>query len=327
MEARAGYSDLVLAGLEAQAHAQGDCDPRQTAAIEIAAGLWARAFSMAQGGEPYLTPATLGHIARGLVRDGECVCLVSPGEALIPVVLTNVTGGPEESTWRYQVDMVGPTSTVTKDVPGDEVLHFRYAYRATEPWRGVAPWQWARETGQTAGNVERTAKQEAGIPTSYLLHSFRTKTDEEMDWLTRKLKQARGTLSVIGSDEKHPHTGSGEPYKASRIGSEMPGELNTLRQDSAVQILAACGVHPALVGIERGEAAATREVWRQFLYATVQPVARLVEDEMRHKLATKTSLGFDDLAASDIQGRARAHAALVKSGMSQDAAGRHTGIT
>ena len=82
-----------------------------------------------------------------------------------------------------------------------------------------------------------------------------------------------------------------------------------------------------MVGIERGEGTASREQWRQFLYATIEPVARLaIADELNRKLDTDVRLAFDDLAASDIQGRARAYGALVKAEMDPKQAARLCGF-
>ena len=326
IEARSGYSSLVLAGLEAEASGTGNRDPRHTAAIEIAAGLWSRALSMAAGGDPYLTPSVLAHIGRALVRDGECVCPVIPGEALQPAVLTNVEGGPDPATWRYHLDSVGPSRTERRNLPASDVLHFRYAYRVDMPWQGVAPWKWARVSSSAAANIETLARDEAGIPAGYLVQHGGTMDEPQFQKFAEALQGIRGKITAF-MNKKHTHTGSELPFKAERIGGSPPDAINVLRNDSAVQLLAACGVHPGLVGIERGEGTASREQWRQFLYATIEPVARLaITDEINRKLDTGIRLAFDDLAASDIQGRARAFGALVKAEMDPTQAARLCGF-
>ncbi|MYG65762.1 MAG: phage portal protein [Gammaproteobacteria bacterium] len=326
VEARSGYSGLVLAGFEAEAHGDGNRDPRHTAALEVAAGLWSRALSMATGGEPYLTPSVLAHIGRALVRGGECVCIVSPGEVLQPAVLVNVHGGADPASWRYVLDVVGPTKTETRYLAASEVVHFRYAYRVDQPWRGVAPWQWARVSAGAAANIEALARDEAGIPAGYLVQEGGNMNDLQFERFSEALQNIRGRINAF-MNKKHPSTGGELPFKAERIGGNPPDSINVLRNDSAVQLLAACGVHPGLVGIERGEGTASREQWRQFLYATIEPVARLaIADELDAKLDTGIRLAFDDLAASDIQGRARAYGTLTKGGMDKGKAARLCGF-
>lgn len=324
VETRSGYSDLLLSGLIAQAEG-GTTDPRRTAALEIAAGLWSRAFAMAQGGEPYLAPDVLADIGRALVRDGECVCIVHPGEPLEPVVLVNVEGGPKPSTWTYNVQSVGPSKTEARTLTAGNVLHFRYASHAATPWIGVPPWRWALDTSEAVGFSERLAVMESMVGAAYLLPGRRM-NDEEF----YRYKEALASIMRRGgvfSPEARNSAGGEEQWSVTRIGANPPDGVVSMRHDSAVQLLGACGVHPGLVGIERGEGTATREVWRQFLYATIAPVARLaITSEMNRKLGTEITLTFEDLNASDIQGRARSYASLIKAGMKPEKAEKLCGF-
>ena len=93
---------MLLDSLVAAAEGTTTPTPLSGSAVEIAAGLWQRAFQMAEGGEPYFTPALMGQIARNLVRHGEAVLLIDPkAEALHPVIVVNVKGGPNEAGWSY----------------------------------------------------------------------------------------------------------------------------------------------------------------------------------------------------------------------------------
>ena len=57
-----------------------------------------------------------------------------------PAETHDVTGGPFPEEWMYRLTLGGPSQTVTYDhVPADSVLHFRYAYDASTPWRGNGP--------------------------------------------------------------------------------------------------------------------------------------------------------------------------------------------
>ena len=53
-----------------------------------------------------------------------------------------------------------------------------------------------------------------------------------------------------------------------------------------------------------------------FLHGSVAPLARRIETEVRGKLnVADLSIGFENLWASDISGRARAFGSMVKGGM------------
>ena len=81
---------------------------------------------------------------------------------------------------------------------------------------------------------------------------------------------------------------------------------------------AACGVPMSL--IDPASAASNREGFRQFLFGSVLPLARLVETELSEKLGGTITLSFKRLMASDTQGRARSVKALVDSGSTLEAA-------
>ena len=67
--------------------------------------------------------------------------------------------------------------------------------------------------------------------------------------------------------------------------------------------------------LDASEGTALREGWRQFLHASVVPVAALVSAELSDKLAVDIGLNFDRMFASDLSGRARAFQSMVGGGM------------
>ena len=70
-----------------------------------------------------------------------------------------------------------------------------------------------------------------------------------------------------------------------------------------------------------------REALRRWLHTTVGPLAVLVQSELRKALeAPDITLSFESLFASDLSGRARAFASLVKSGLTTDRAAALAGL-
>ena len=79
-------------------------------------------------------------------------------------------------------------------------------------------------------------------------------------------------------------------------------------------ILAACGVPPEM--LRQSDGTGRREAWRQFLHASIAPVALGVAADLADKLDIPgLALNHDRMMASDIAGKARAVQSLVKGGM------------
>ena len=135
----APFSDAVVGTLVAQAGGAAEGDPGAIAALKAAAGLYARAFSIADVAPANavtrsITPQVLGLIARNLIRRGEDVHLCElRGDAprLVPVGSWDVRGGSDEEEWWYRADRFGPSGNfrelyprVTKSLdPGHRVRY------------------------------------------------------------------------------------------------------------------------------------------------------------------------------------------------------------
>ena len=117
-----------------------------------------------------------------------------------------------------------------------------------------------------------------------------------------------------------------DDWRPQRLGANPPAVLGDLVDTVGYTGCSqACGVPPALVR-PGADGTASREAWRQFLHATVAPVARLIEAELSDKLDSSITLNFDTLYASDLSGRARAFASLVNGGLSADKAATLAGL-
>ena len=106
------------------------------AALEIALGLWGRAFASASV-EPSsmagaLTPSVLEMIGREVIRVGECVFLVEVADGrmmLQPSKTWDLKGGPDPASWTYAITLAGPsTTTTTKNVSERRVVHGKYLF-------------------------------------------------------------------------------------------------------------------------------------------------------------------------------------------------------
>ena len=104
-----------------------------------------------------------------------------------------------------------------------------------------------------------------------------------------------------------------------------PGQSTVmLMKQCTSEILSCCGVPPAIH--DASAASASREGYAQFLAGTMLPLGRLIAAELSEKLEGDVKFGWDALATSGTQGRARATKSLVDSGFSREYAARVNGF-
>ena len=318
------YTDLVVqARIDSASGTTSSV--RAIAALEVASGLWSRSLASASV-EPAsaalsgLTPAILGDIGTGLCRCGEALYTLSVegGRVVLhPAASFSVEGDYDPRTWRYQVTQSGPTSTTTRRLTADEVLHVRLSCDPGEPWRGRSPMSRCPETAALASALETRLAQEAASPVGALL-GVPESSDPDGDALA---DLRTGIAGAKGAPVLHESvvTGYGDkgnaPYgdlRPVRFGAAWPSAVSEMRDPIFQSVTLACGIPTALVSNSDGTAA--REGVRRMLTTTILPIARIIEVELRQKLDPAAQLTFSELAASDLTGRARAVGSLVKSG-------------
>ena len=275
-----------------------------------------------------LTPANLALIGWELVRKGEALfeIRVERGAVqLCPVAWFDVRGGADPESWSYHATTAGPNTTETRILSGERVIHVRYAVDPVRPWRGLSPLTWGRRTADLTGMLKQRLGEEARAQVGALLPVPDPKGQDE---LRRDLAALRGRVSLVKSANQWADPGSPairQEWEPRRMGANPPAALDALRSNAGLSILAACGVPVELV--RSADGTGQREAWRRFLFGTVAPVAKLVRAELAEKLDTPNlALGFDELRASDLAGRARAFASMVKAGMDVEKAAGIAGL-
>ena len=311
------YTAMLTAELEAGA----EVGRVALGAVEIAAGLFARAFASADVSPvgvrtAGVSPDVLASIGRRLITAGEsCHLIEVEGGAVVlrECAYWSVTG-PARGPWRYQVTLPGPSATAALWVPGDQVVHCRYATEAATPWRGRGPLHLAGLSGVLAVALERQLGQEAGGPVGHLIPVPQDASEGEGDTygpLKTQIATLRGRVGLVettaGGFGEGRAAAPAEDWKLRRIGANPPDALPTLRDQVEATVLSCCGVPPDLAR----PGGRTRESYRQYLHASVEPLAGLVAAELRAKLAAPVSLSFGRLEAGDITGKARAWRSLV----------------
>ena len=339
-----GYTSLLTDSLVSAAEGTDAARVGALGALEVCAGTWARAFAAARV-EPQtartsaLTPDVLAAIGRRLIRRGEsCHVIDVDVDGIVRLhecSWWDVTGGPRRP-WTYQATMTGPSTTETRWVQDDGVVHVLYAFSELQPWRGIGPLQWATSTGKLASALEQALADEAGGPRGTVIPIPENQpeaedgegdgngaADDPLASLRSDLGKLRGGLALVETLAGGYGDRGGRPdsdWKPRRIGADPPAALEELRTGAALTVFGACGVPPSLVTLP-ADGTGQREGWRRFLHGSVAPVARILEAEFAAKLdEPNLRLVLDDLAAADMTGRARAWRSLVGSEANLDPA-------
>ena len=335
-EHRADYTEAAVKAIIEAATGGGKADYRETAAAQAAAGLVGRSLAVAtiEGSTPArtgLTPAVLHDLGASLILDGEAVYRIDVDQSGTVTLRRasdwDITGGPDETTWRYRVTLAGPSRNDQVNLPGAGVVHFRFNPSASEPHKGRSPIALAAQSARMAAGLERQLGNEASQPSGQLLPHPEGVGDGVLKEIRADLKRMAGRSMLVPSMAGGWTDGrqnAPADWQARRLGFNPPEAVLGARESVYRGILAAAGIPPALFGEGRTEG--KREALRQFLHSTLQPFGDMIAGEATAKLAAPVRFGFDRLFASDIQGRARAFKSLVDGGMDQAEAARVTGM-
>ena len=329
-ETRSSATDTLIAALLARASGTTPATVTATGAVEAAAGLYGRAFAGATVEGPAafaaaLGPSVLRTVGRELVRRGEAVSAIGvsaeSGLTLTPAGTWNVTGGDDPAGWRYRVDLNGPSRTQTVELAAASVLHFRYGVDPARPWHGLGPIQFADIAGRLSAETDNALAGEAGGPMANLLPIPVDGQHPTVAALRKDIAAAKGkalTVETTANDWAAPTTGTAArrmDWRAERLGANPPAPLVDLSSRAERSVLAACGVPVELVDSNSGMG--DREAWRRFLFGSVAPLAKIIEEELRAKLDPGVGLQFPELRASDLAGRARAYKQLTEAGVAE----------
>ena len=332
------YTDNLVAYLLASASGKTIAAPSATGALESCAGLVSRCFSAIEVTAPphalgALGPGTLGQIGRALIRSGEIVyCLdVQGGELLLlPCESWDVGGASHTSTWTYRLSLGGPDRTMTVDpVPAAGVIHCKYSTDPQTPWRGVGPIQSAALAGRLSAETTKALGDELSGPVGALLPIGADGSDPTITALKGDIGNLKGKVALVERltdwASGGAAQGSSSEWAPRRIGASPPPGVVQVAERAFLEVIAACGVPPSLF-VSQADGTAQRESFRRLLHSTIQPLARIVQEELSAKLNGEVKLSFDSIMASDISGKSRAFTSMVNGGMSVEKAAGLAGL-
>lgn len=325
--ATAPYTDAIVAAIIASRDGAA-LSGIETAAAEIAAGVIGRAFASARIDVPWCGPELRAAIARDLILRGEAVYVLHEGD-LIGASTFEIMGGPGRSTWRYRVQLPGPSGRILETFAGaGRVLHARYSVDRSMPWTGIGPLQRAGYAARLAANIEASLRDETSGPVGYLLPIPTDGADASVAALKEDLGALKGRVAVVettaGGWGEGRTSAPRADYVPQRIGPNPPPSMPQIHSAIQTAVLAACGVPVELVSPADGTG--QREAWRRFLHGTVQPLGAIVASEISRLAGREVAFDHEALFASDIAGRARAFQSLVGAGLSIEQAAIQSGL-
>ena len=329
-ESGGDFSDAVVRLIEAQA-AGTAADASSTAAVEAASGALSRAFASAEVTGPghvldAVTPGFLAQVGRDLVRSGDSLHRIDVDDmgrvSLIPCSSWHWEGNHDPDSWTVRATAYGPSTSTTWNLPAAGVVFITWGSTPGQPYVGTGPLSWAHTTARLQSETERSLADEAGGPLAQLLAIPQDGGDDSQDdplkLLKADLRTARGKALLLETAAAGWGEGRASApqrdWKPERLGPEPPASMAKVRADAFNAVLAACGTPPAL--FDDSDGTSQRESFRRYLTTLVQPLARILERELRVKLdAPEVRLSFDPLYAHDLVGRASAFSKLVAAGI------------
>ena len=154
--------------------------------------------------------------------------------------------------------------------------------------------------------------------------------DPTVAQLKADIKQAKGTMLTVESMADSWQTdgprAQRDNWQAKRFGATPPDAMINLAELASNEVYTACGLSPALFS-QRGDGTAQREAWRRALFGVMQPLGKIVSEELAEKLDSPAlALDWQELRASDLASRARSFKQMIEAGMDTDKAAALSGL-
>ena len=299
-----------------------------TAAVQFALGLTSRAFMVAEvmpltPDTTQLTPELLAMTARELLARGNAVFEMlrgarAGGLTLLPVPGFEIDGGLLPSQWVYALKWFDQNENeILRVARQDAVIHVRYGATALAPWYGQSPLVAAGMDAKVLANIVNRLGDDASTPVAHIIPMPDGATESQRQAAARDVSAARGGVTfpetTKGGIGQGPQAAPGRDFEPRRVGPAPDANALALQDSAAMALLRALGIPP---GLYSGSGGASREAYRQFYAITCNPLARLIEAELRVKFnLPELTISLDDLAAIDITAKSRALQGFVAAGI------------
>ena len=270
-----------------------------------------------------LTPELLAMTAREMLAKGNAVFEMlrgarAGGLTLLAVPAFEVSGGLLPSQWQYALKWLDQNENeIVRTAASDSVIHVRYGATALAPWYGQSPLVAAGMDAKVLANIVNKLGDDASTPVAHMIPMPDGATVAQRQGVAKDIRDARGRVIVPETTRAGIGQGAAaapqRDFESSRVGPDPSANALALQDSAAMAVLRALGIPP---GLYSGSGGASREAYRQFYAVTANPLAKLIEAELRVKLnLPELAISLDDLAAIDITAKSRAVGTLVQAGV------------
>ena len=320
-------TDETLAAGAVSAVVRGGLSAVEACAVRVELA----AYTATVDGAPSLTPGVLAYMMRHVFVTGDTVMyprLAGRDWQILPVSYWYVTGGVMPATWRYDLQLYGPTFAANLDRGYDAVIHLMRAPDRNQPWCGTSSLTRASLTYRLATMVEASLVRESRIPASGLVPMPQGLKQATANRIKAMLQSESLPVALPTTTQAGLGAGrTGAPqtdWKQHRVGPEPPQAMIDLANQASAKVCAALGVSPALIG-EGENTGASREARRQFQTDVLQPLGALVSAECSrffgHTVTVRWPVRSDVLMI-----QAKALDTLIKAGYDKTEAARMVGF-
>ena len=330
------FTEKLIAHSLAVAQGTYSPDAALTAVAEFAAGLVGRSLAVSivepEIAARMLTPSVLMEIGRRLILSGNAVSWIDAHGSTYKLrparQFSVVSGDIDPRSWVYEMEIPGPTGTLTKRVRQPGVLHIKINEDRYSPWYGESPLVAAGISAGLLARVESKTAEELRGAVGSLLPVPEGMHDDNKKALQHDLGELKGQTAIVetqgGGHGQGQRSAPQLEWQPKRIGAMIPESHVTLRNDVARDVCAALGVPASLyAGTDGGS---VREGYRQLLVSLIEPLAGIIAAEVKDKLGFPVTFNFRKLAAADIAARARAFGGMVAAGVDREDAAIASGL-
>ena len=317
---------------------------RQTAAVELAAGMLGRVLATAKvEGVTGITPVWLRNAGRDIVNRGEHLSRIAVRDGQVRLIRQSAWSWHGEDAdpwgWTARSTETGPSSSKTREITYEGLVHLDWSSSPHIPYIGQAAAVTAKLSADTAANTELSMGREAGgdvariIPAPEGTEGDDSTSDADNDdnqhdphaGYRKDLASARGGTMLVESMANNHDMGGKAPddWQPRRLGPAPPAGFVDATEQAHHRLLGALGVPVGLATDADGTS--QREGLRRWWLTVVDPVVCMLEHELSMKLERPITLELDRYAW-DMVSRATVVAKLVQAGATVEMALTIAGI-
>ena len=307
--------------------------PRQTAAVELAAGMLGRVLATATvDGISGISPRWLRDVGRDLVQRGDHLSRITVRDGMVKLIRQSswhwYGGSGDTADWTVQATETGPSNTATRSLPFEGVIWLDWSSSPQLPYIGRPAAAEAKLTADTAAAAETSMGREASGDVAKIIPAPEgTEGDDSTDSVDnddyqvdphagyrKDLVAAKGSTMLVESMSNNHDMGGNAPddWKPRRLGPEPPPGFVDATDQAHHRLLGALGVPVGLATDADGTS--QREGYRRWWLTVVDPMKALIEHELTAKLERPITLKMDSYGHDQVS-RATVLKKLVEAGV------------